>query len=198
MAITASAWTWSTWACGTKACNEVSIEVARGLRLKVQWLNRADHLVFVGEPAVDALEALAACRDRASRSRRSFIEPMSPPEPLTQSTRDRLAGQRIGRDQLGRGVAAAEIGDAQIAAEQVGAVEQQAGFVEATPHARRPRDWEVGLPRPCSSGMRLHGNRFVPLFKARSIRVNQNRADLACRYDRNDSAIVQRLLNDSR
>ena len=55
---------------------------------------------------------------------------MSPPDPLTHRTCGRRAGQRIGRGQLGGRVAAAEIGDAQVAAEQVRPVEQEAGFVE--------------------------------------------------------------------
>ena len=55
---------------------------------------------------------------------------MSPPDPLTHKTSSWRAGQRIGRGQLGGRVAAAEIGDAQVAAEQVRSVEQQARIVE--------------------------------------------------------------------
>ena len=57
---------------------------------------------------------------------------MSPPEPFDPKDLSRSARQRIGRGQLGGRVAAAEIGDAQVAAEQVRPIEQEARFIEGS------------------------------------------------------------------
>ena len=57
--------------------------------------------------------------------------PRSPPLPFTQRTSVGSAGERIGLDDFGAGVAAAEIGDAQVGAEEVGAVTEKLGLVEA-------------------------------------------------------------------
>ena len=88
------------------------------------------HLVLVREPAIEALQAEQLVqvegREAVELHRADIAARALDPEHL-----DRLAGQRVLFVELGRGVAAAEIGDAQVAAEQVRAVEQQARRVEA-------------------------------------------------------------------
>ena len=54
------------------------------------------------------------------------MEPRSPPLPFTASTRAGLAGEGIGEVHLRAGVAAAEVGDAEVGAEKVGAVAEKA------------------------------------------------------------------------
>src|SRR6218665_1546652 len=77
----------------------------------------------------------------------SAIEPRSPPEPLTHSTCTcwpvsgsacQLLGEGVGWTDMGGGVAAAVIGDAQIRAQQVRAVQQQPRSIE--------RGSMVGIP----------------------------------------------------
>ena len=51
--------------------------------------------------------------------------PRSPPLPFTQRTCFRLSVERIDLLQLGAGIAAAEVGNAQIGAQQVGTIAQQ-------------------------------------------------------------------------
>ena len=55
----------------------------------------------------------------------------------------RLAGHRIVHRELGGGVAAAEVGQPQIAAQQVGAVAQQLRFVHSFGFRRDPEVFEV-------------------------------------------------------
>jgi hypothetical protein len=49
---------------------------------------------------------------------------------------DRFAGERVDLGDFGTGVAAGEVGDAQVGAEQVGAVAQEFGLIE-----RRRQGW---------------------------------------------------------
>ena len=72
-----------------------------------------------------ARSAPRACPGRARQTRLRVIDRRSPPLPLTASTRVGSPGQRIGQLELRAGVAAAEIGDAQVGAEQVRAIAQQ-------------------------------------------------------------------------
>ena len=68
-----------------------------------------------------------ATRSRSSRSTArpgSVSVPRSPPEPLTQSSSTGLAGDRVGRGALGRGVAAGVVGVARVGAEPVAAGDQ--------------------------------------------------------------------------
>jgi len=62
---------------------------------------------------------------------------------------DCLASERIGRFDLGRGVAAAEIGDAQIGAEKIRAVEPQARLIESAGVGLAP---QIRKLRCCDGG----------------------------------------------
>ncbi len=59
------------------------------------------------------------------------MEPMSPPLPFTARHADGLAGEGVGQIDLGTGVAAAEVGDAQVGAQQIGTVAQECELVVA-------------------------------------------------------------------
>ena len=90
-----------------------------------------DHLVLVLEAAIDRFEAHELVhverREAVKLHRADVAAGTFDPKDLSRSAR-----QRIGRGQLGRRVAAAEIGDAQVAAKQVRPVEQQARFIEGS------------------------------------------------------------------
>ena len=90
-----------------------------------------DHLVLVLEAAIDRLEAQELVhieRREAVELHRADVAAGA----LDPENRGRRAGQRIGRGQLRRRVAAAEIGDAQVAAKQVRPIEKEAGIVEGS------------------------------------------------------------------
>ncbi len=103
-----------------------------GARVEIEgaMVEQGDHFVFVGEPAIAAFQAfqlveIEGCKAVALHRAEIAAGALDPQH------RDRLAGQRIVHFDLGRGVAAAEIGDAQVAAEQIGAIEQPARLIEA-------------------------------------------------------------------
>ena len=130
MAMMASGCMWSTWVKGTKPCSGVSIEAARGLRLKVQCGRKPTMRSSSSTPLIDALQRFQLVQvergETVELDRAEVAAGALDPEHL-----DRLAGERIGFHDLGRGVAAAEVGDALVGAEQVGAVEQLARLIEA-------------------------------------------------------------------
>ena len=90
-----------------------------------------DHLVLVLEAAIDRAEPEQLVeierRETVELHRADVAAGALDPKDIR-----RRAGQRIRGGKLGRGVAAAEIGDAQVASEQIGSVEQQAGPVEGS------------------------------------------------------------------
>ena len=86
-------------------------------------IEQRHHLVFMGDAAIELFQAFqlveieggeAVTLHRAEVAAGAF-------DPQHGG---RFLGQRIGHCEFGRGVAAAEIGDAKIAAEQIGTVEQ--------------------------------------------------------------------------
>ena len=90
----------------------------------------AHHLVLVRDAAIEALQPVELVqieRGEPVELHRAEVAARA----LDPQHRDRLAGQRIARLQLGRGVAAAIVGDALVAAQQVRAVEQAPRLVEA-------------------------------------------------------------------
>ena len=88
-----------------------------------------DHLVLVLEAAIDRFEAVELVhserREAVELHRADVAAGAFDPKDLSWS-----AGQGIGGGQLGGRVAAAEIGDAQVAAEQVRPIEEEARFIE--------------------------------------------------------------------
>ena len=90
----------------------------------------AHHLVLVRDAAIEALQPVqlvqVECGEPIQLHRAEVAAGALDPQ-----HRDRLAGQRIARLQLGRGVAAAIVGDALVGAQQVRAVEQPPRLVEA-------------------------------------------------------------------
>ena len=118
-----------------------------------------DHLVFGVRALVAALQRQqlllvergeAGALDAAQVAARAFH-----PEHF-----NRLAGQRIGLSDLGAGVAAGKVGDAQVGAEQVGAIAQQFRLVE--------RGGDAGSQR--SSRNLSAGEDSVALFIITSLR----------------------------
>ena len=90
----------------------------------------AHHLVLVLGPAVDVAQAV----ELVPVEGREAVAPHGadvPARALDPEHLDGPAGQRVALRHLGRGVAAAVIGDALVGAEQVRAVEQEPGLVEA-------------------------------------------------------------------
>jgi hypothetical protein len=83
----------------------------------------------MGEAAIDRFEAQELVhverREAVKLHRADVAARAFDPQDLSWS-----AGQRIGRGQLRGRVAAAEIGDAQVAAKQVRPVEQETRFIE--------------------------------------------------------------------
>ena len=90
-----------------------------------------DHFVLMGEAAIDGFKAVELVhieRRKAVELHRADVAARAfDPKDLSWSAR-----QRIGRGQLGGRVAAAEIGDAQVAAKQVRPVEQEARLIEGS------------------------------------------------------------------
>ncbi len=105
---------------------------AGGARVEVEGAVRqvAHHLVLVREAAIEALQLVelghVERREAIALHRAEIATGALDPE-----HGHLLAGQRIGHRQLGRGVAAAIVGDPLVAAQQVGAVEQPPRLVEA-------------------------------------------------------------------
>ena len=133
-------------------------------------VEQRDHRVFLVEAAIVALQALqlveierreAVAPHRADVAARAFD-----PEHL-----DHLAVERVGHGDLGRGVAAAKIGDAQVAAEQVGAVEQQVGLVERRRMRAVPEIWHGWryVAHRRRAPLRFHPR---PDLKRHSLKVN--------------------------
>ena len=110
----------------------VQRRVDRGrARIEIEgaMVEQRDHLVLVREAAIDRLQAKELVeieRREAVELHRADVAARS----LDPQHHDRRAGQRIDALDLGRRVAAAEIGDAEVAAEQVRAIEQQARLIE--------------------------------------------------------------------
>ncbi len=90
-----------------------------------------DHLVLMREAAIDRFEAQELVhierREAVELHRADVAARAFDPQDLGWSAR-----QRIGRGQLGGRVAAAEIGDAQVAAKQVRPVEQKTRLIEGS------------------------------------------------------------------
>ena len=111
------------------------------------------HLVLVREATIDRLQAQELVeiegREAVELHRAEVAARALDPQHL-----DRRAGQRIGAHELGRGVAAAEIGDAQIAADEVRAIEQQSRFVELGGDGVVPQigQWRVGARKLAAHG----------------------------------------------
>ncbi len=88
-----------------------------------------NHLVLVLEAAIDRTEAKQLVeierRETVELHRADVAAGALDPKDFR-----RRAGERIGGVELGGRVAAAEIGDAQVAAEQIGPIEQQGGIVQ--------------------------------------------------------------------
>ncbi len=109
--------------CVDRGCARIKVEGA--------MIIERDHLILVLEAAIDRLKS----EQFVHVERRETVElhradvAARPFHPQDLGWR---AGQRIGRGQLGRGVAAAEIGDAQVAAKQVRPVEEKARIVEGS------------------------------------------------------------------
>ena len=95
------------------------------------------HVVFVIDALVAALEGeqllLVEGGEAGALDAAQVAAGALDPEHL-----DGLAGERIDLGDLGAGVAAGEVGDAQVGAEQVGAVAQQFGLVESGGESWRP------------------------------------------------------------
>ena len=112
-----------------------------------------NHLVLVLEAAIDRLEAEELVeierRETVELHRTDVAAGALDPKDL-----GRRAGQRIGRGQLGGRVAAAEIGDAQVAAEQVRSIEQETGIVEGS---RVPVVPEIGQRSVKTNLIAAHG-----------------------------------------
>ena len=99
------------------------------IEIEGAMVEQRDHLVLVGEAAIDRLQAeeLVEIEGReAVELHRTDVAA----GPLDPKHLDRRAGQRIDAGEFGGRVAAAEIGDAKVAAEKVRAIEQQPGLVE--------------------------------------------------------------------
>jgi hypothetical protein len=112
------------------------------------------HLVFVLGAAVDLLQRLELVEVEGGKTielhRAEVAARALDPQHLHV-----LLRQRVALHQLGGGVAAAVIRDAQVGAQQVGAVEQPAGLIEAVGVVGVPGGKGQGL---CGSGMsRLEG-----------------------------------------
>ena len=109
--------------CVDRGCARIEVEGA--------MIVERDHLVLVLEAAIDRFEAQELVhieRREAVELHRADVAARAL-DPKDFSWRAR---QRIGRGQLGGRVAAAEIGDAQVAAKQVRPIEQEARFIEGS------------------------------------------------------------------
>ena len=130
----------------------MSIEAARGLSIEGAVIELVHHLVFLIEAAIEAFQGFELVqieRGETVELHRAEIAARS----LHPQHRDRLAGERIGHVDLGRGIAAAEIGDAQIGAEQVGAVEQKPRLIE--------RRGDLVVPQIGNGGRSLVINQYL-------------------------------------
>ena len=109
--------------CVDRGCARIEVEGA--------MIIERDHLVLVLEAAIDRFEAEELVeierREAVELHRADVAAGTLDPENL-----GRRAGQRIGRGQLRGRVAAAEIGDAQVAAKQVRPIEQEARLIEGS------------------------------------------------------------------
>jgi hypothetical protein len=109
--------------CVDRGCARIEIEGA--------MIIERDHLVLVLEAPIDRLEAEELVeierREAVELHRADVAAGTLDPENL-----GRRPGQRIGRGQLRGRVAAAEIGDAQVAAKQVRPVEKETRIVEGS------------------------------------------------------------------
>ena len=91
---------------------------------------RPDHLVLVGKAPVDALQRLELVEVEGGESVEGHRAEVAA-RALDPEHRHRLAGERVLRGHLGGRVAAAEVGDPEVRAQQIGAVEEQARLVES-------------------------------------------------------------------
>ena len=114
-----------------------------GIEVEGAMRQVADHLVLIGEAAIEALQRLQLLHveggETVELDGADIAAGALDPEHLDIATR-----QRIALDHLGRGVAAAIIGDALIGAEKVGAIEQSfrlahAGRLRLVPQVRQTR-----------------------------------------------------------
>ncbi len=115
----------------------------------------AHHLVLEVDAAVEALQRLELRRVEGGEA----VEPDGADvaaRALDPEHLDRLAGERVGLRHLGRGVAAAVVGDALVRAEQIRAVEQQLRLAHPRGPSRIPEVLQqvAGLklehrPLPC-------------------------------------------------
>ena len=139
--------------CVDRGCARIEVEGA--------MIVERDHLVLVLEAAIDRLEAQELVhgerREAVELHRADVAAGALDPENL-----GRRDGQRIGRCELRRRVAAAEIGDAQVAAKQVRPVEKEAGIVEGSRVLVVP---EIGQRSVKSNLIAAHG--AVPLNAVR-------------------------------
>ena len=111
------------------------------IEIEGAMVEQRDHLVLVREAAIDRLQAeeLVEIEGReAVELHRADVAARS----LDPQHRDRRASQRIDALDLGRGVAAAEIGDAEVAAEKVRAIEQEARLIEPGSLGVVPQIWQ--------------------------------------------------------
>ncbi len=128
--------------------NEAVQRRVDGGRARIQaeraMVEQSHHLVLVREAAIGAFEpyelVLIERGEAVALHRAEIAAGALHPEHL-----DGSAGQRVLVRDLGRGVAAAEIGDAQIGAENVGAVEQQAGLVQTGRRGVVPKARQKGV-----------------------------------------------------
>jgi hypothetical protein len=117
-----------------------------GARIEVEGAVRqvADHLVLVVGPAIELLQGEELLHVEGGEAVELHGAEVAAgaldPEHL-----DLFAGQRIGLHQLGGGVASAEIGDALVRAEEVGAVEEPLGKAEARGMGLVPLVGEKGI-----------------------------------------------------
>ena len=124
--MTASGCVWSTCGAGTKACSSVSIE-GRG------WSGRgrcgAGGRPSRRRPSASRSRSGSSSSSRGRRSPPRVIVARSVPEPLTQSTR--VSRPAWSSERLLRGrVAAADVGERAVGAEQVRAVDEAVEHVE--------------------------------------------------------------------
>ncbi len=150
------------------------IEVERAM------IEERDHLVLVGEAAIEAFQAFKLVeiqgRKAVALHRAEIAAGALDPEYANWHP-----SQGIARLDLGGSIAATEIGDAQIAAEQIRAVEQSARLVEAGRNGVIPK---IGQRRGRSLAHRASPVLFIARsILAHSIMVNQHRLAIATQYD---------------
>ena len=99
-----------------------------GIEIEGAMIQRMHHRVFLVEALVETLQAFELVHVEGGEAVELHGADVTA-RALDPQHGDRLAGQRVFRRDLGGGVATAEIGDAQIRAQQVGPIEEEARLI---------------------------------------------------------------------